>query len=600
MDCCLSQNCWKETILTEGSSWGRSRRRNIWSQSLDGIPLTVNRSGGSESRKTTPVRRSQAVGTEETAMTLKVKCSTLWLRIPYWDRDVARYYTWWRTLCELMGLVVWKHADGTRCNETDRGRKERWTAFRRRGYRSVQDLKPRPNVAAYSGADSRRVACPAWPIATTNCQANWGCTSDSGKSGPLQLAAVQLTDMFRERFGDRDARLTALHEPQAKQVARWQWGSAVSVLQQCFFSLCFWRRILSSQTLGLQVLPPRWQTFKHWWSFTFVIFSFFDFCELFMFFSFSGRSGRDGKVSSTQTRAVALHRANGGHFLRKVQWQRRVLQCAAGAESAMSCGLGNVDWSGFALVMLVFLVCCGRTLSSRDLGYRVDHRAGLTNVLTDFDVELPDAPDEDFLNTNKTYPTMTTENINRVFTQVMWYVADQDGLWVTDMVLWQYPSTGNFSSCFFIWRGLISLCSYSFWRRSNFFFLAVEGLQFLTRPEIFFFDFQFSCFVLCHVCICIRNGTFNHCGRSKAWNSTHHGRYVFQTWFFHEKWAKSDTDMCMNTDMYIYTYRYMYMCVYACVFVFFVVWCRVMSCVARRCWLGALCPCVVVPLIASS
>ena len=36
--------------------------------------------------------------------------------------------------------------------------------------------------------------------------------------------------------------------------------------------------------------------------------------------------------------------------------------------------------------------------------------------------------------------------------------------------------------------------------------------------------------------------------------------------------------MYMNTDMYIYTYIYMY--IYMCV-----LWCRVMSCVARRCWL---------------
>ena len=33
-----------------------------------------------------------------------------------------------------------------------------------------------------------------------------------------------------------------------------------------------------------------------------------------------------------------------------------------------------------------------------------------------------------------------------------------------------YNSTGNISSCFFfIWRGLINVCSYSFWRRSNYF-----------------------------------------------------------------------------------------------------------------------------------
>ena len=33
----------------------------------------------------------------------------------------------------------------------------------------------------------------------------------------------------------------------------------------------------------------------------------------------------------------------------------------------------------------------------------------------------------------------------------------------------QYTSTRNISSCFFIWTGLISVCSYSFWRRSNYF-----------------------------------------------------------------------------------------------------------------------------------
>ena len=33
----------------------------------------------------------------------------------------------------------------------------------------------------------------------------------------------------------------------------------------------------------------------------------------------------------------------------------------------------------------------------------------------------------------------------------------------------EYTSTGNLSSCFFILGGLISICSYSFWRRSNYF-----------------------------------------------------------------------------------------------------------------------------------
>ena len=32
-----------------------------------------------------------------------------------------------------------------------------------------------------------------------------------------------------------------------------------------------------------------------------------------------------------------------------------------------------------------------------------------------------------------------------------------------------YTPTGNLSSCFFILGGLISVCSYSFWHRSNYF-----------------------------------------------------------------------------------------------------------------------------------
>ena len=50
-------------------------------------------------------------------------------------------------------------------------------------------------------------------------------------------------------------------------------------------------------------------------------------------------------------------------------------------------------------------------------------------------------------------------------------------------------------------------------------FKAVEGLQFLTRAEsIFFYLCSFCRCVVCHVCTCIQNGTFNHCGRSKDSN----------------------------------------------------------------------------------
>ena len=106
-------------------------------------------------------------------------------------------------------------------------------------------------------------------------------------------------------------------------------------------------------------------------------------------------------------------------------------------------------------------------------------------------------------------------------------------------------------------RGLISSCSYSFWRRSNY-FLAVERLQFLTRAELLLLYMQFCVRGLSRPRYVIKEETFNHCGRS---------------------------NMYMNTAMYIYTYIYMY--IYMCV-----LWCRVMSCVARRCslvgWVGVV------------
>ena len=39
----------------------------------------------------------------------------------------------------------------------------------------------------------------------------------------------------------------------------------------------------------------------------------------------------------------------------------------------------------------------------------------------------------------------------------------------TSVLLMTYTSTGNLSSCFFYSGGLMSICSYSFWRRSNYF-----------------------------------------------------------------------------------------------------------------------------------
>ena len=112
--------------------------------------------------------------------------------------------------------------------------------------------------------------------------------------------------------------------------------------------------------------------------------------------------------------------------------------------------------------------------------------------------------------------------------------------------------------------------------------------------ELIFFDIQFCALGLSRPHFVIMKGTFNHCGRSKAWNSTHHGRYVFQTVFFLRN---------VNTDMYRHRYTYTHLLipihvhihvrVRVCLCVFFVVWCRVMSCAACR-WLGGLVWCGVV------
>ena len=82
---------------------------------------------------------------------------------------------------------------------------------------------------------------------------------------------------------------------------------------------------------------------------------------------------------------------------------------------------------------------------------------------------------------------------------------------------------------------------------------------------------------------------------SKAWNSTHHGSYVFQTaffFFFKRNEQKNDTDMYMNTDMYICnTHTDTCTCACTCVSLFF---CCVVPChvVCRESllvgWLGVV------------
>ena len=94
------------------------------------------------------------------------------------------------------------------------------------------------------------------------------------------------------------------------------------------------------------------------------------------------------------------------------------------------------------------------------------------------------------------------------------------------------PFHRKLKQVFFFYSGrLISICSYSFWRRSNY-FSAVEGLQFLTRAELFFLIYSFRAVRFVTSALIKTDKFFNHFGRSDAWNSTHHGRYVFQTRFF--------------------------------------------------------------------
>ena len=57
--------------------------------------------------------------------------------------------------------------------------------------------------------------------------------------------------------------------------------------------------------------------------------------------------------------------------------------------------------------------------------------------------------------------------------------------------------------------------------------MQLNGCSFWTGRNyccIWYTDFARA---VCHVYTCIKKGTFNHSGRSKAWNSTHHRRYVF-------------------------------------------------------------------------
>ena len=109
------------------------------------------------------------------------------------------------------------------------------------------------------------------------------------------------------------------------------------------------------------------------------------------------------------------------------------------------------------------------------------------------------------------------------------------------------------------------------------FFKQLNGLQFLTRVELLLFLIcSFPSRGLSRPHFVTMKGTFNHCGRSKAWNSTHLGRYVFQTAFFVRN---MDTDMCIftHTNMYTYTYKNTCTCTCACTQLGGWAWCGVVE-----------------------
>ena len=129
-----------------------------------------------------------------------------------------------------------------------------------------------------------------------------------------------------------------------------------------------------------------------------------------------------------------------------------------------------------------------------------------------------------------------------------------------------YPSTGNLSSCFFYSEEVISLCSYSFWRRSNNFLSSCRVTVTDLGGINIFLIYSFAAVRFVMSTLFIKKGTFNHCGRSNVWNSTHHGRYVFQTTHTHTR---------TRTHTHTYTHTYTHTCTCTCVSLFFfVVWCR--------------------------
>ena len=60
----------------------------------------------------------------------------------------------------------------------------------------------------------------------------------------------------------------------------------------------------------------------------------------------------------------------------------------------------------------------------------------------------------------------------------------------------------------------------------------------------------------------MRKGTFSHCGTSKASLIEHHGRYVFQTAFFLEKYEHRHVHMHLHIHKHLHTQTFTYTYIY--------------------------------------
>ena len=63
---------------------------------------------------------------------------------------------------------------------------------------------------------------------------------------------------------------------------------------------------------------------------------------------------------------------------------------------------------------------------------------------------------------------------------------------------------------------------------------------------IIFYDIQFCRCAVSHVYTFIKTDKFNHFGRSDAWNSTHHGRYVFPSLKSAASLSISSLSLCLS------------------------------------------------------